>query len=65
MKNCKFEFDGTKDEWVDFMGSNKTYIIENCELNGVVCTAENHSSMGILVNYGTGNTIKINGVELQ
>lgn len=64
MKNCKFEFDGTKTEWVDFMGNNKTYIIENCELNGVVCTADNHASLGILIDYGTGNTIKINGVEL-
>ena len=64
MKDCKFEFDGTKTEWVDFMGDNKTYVIENCELNGVVCTVENRDELGILVDYGTGNTIKINGVEL-
>ena len=63
LKNCQFEFDGTKTEFIDFVGDNKTYIIDNCKHNDVDITEENHDELGIFINYGTGNTIKINGVD--
>lgn len=59
MTNCTFVFDGTAGtEWVDLCHNNKTVTFTNC----VVTDGETSKGMETVVgNYGTGNTIMING----
>ena len=61
VKNCTFIFDGTASEWIDLMGSNKTATFENC----VVTDGVNEKDIKTVIgDYGTGNTIIVDGVEL-
>ena len=60
--DCTFVFDGKAGtEWVDACGDNKTYSFTNC----VVTDGETEKGIETVVgNYGAGNTITIDGVNL-
>lgn len=59
MTDCTFVFDGSKTEWVDLCGDNKTATFTNC----VVTDGTNETPIKDVVgNCGDGNTIIIDGV---
>ena len=61
--NCEFTFDGTTStEWIDFIGADKTYEVENCTVNGVPYTPDNYNSYPAIFSRNNV-TIKINGVD--
>ncbi len=62
MKDCTFVFDGTAGtEWVHARGTNKTYTITNC----VVTDGTNVKSIANeFYDYGTGNTVIIDGAQV-
>ena len=63
MVNCEFTFNGTTaNEWIDCIGADKTYEIENCTINGVAYTAENYSEYDQIFSRNNA-TVKINGVD--
>ena len=62
MTNCTFVFDGSAStEWVDLVNNNKTVTFTNC----VVTDGKTEKGVETVVgNYGTGNTIMINGEQV-
>lgn len=61
MTDCTFLFDGTKTEWVDLCGDNTTATFTNCVVTDGTTIKGIETVVG---NYGTGNTITINGEVL-
>ena len=60
--NCEFTFNGTtSNEWIDCIGTDKTYEITNCTINGVPYTVDNHDIYPQIFSRNNA-TVKINGV---
>ena len=63
MKGCEFIFDGTTaNEWIDCIGTDKAYSLENCTINGVEYTAENYTEYEQIFSRNNA-TVKINGTD--
>ena len=61
--NCEFTFNGTtSNEWIDCIGADKTYEINNCTINGVPYTADNYTIYPQVFSRNNA-TVKINGVD--
>ena len=56
--NCTFVFDGTKTEWVDLCGDNKTVTFTNCVVTDGTTETPIETVVG---DYGAGNTIIVDG----
>ena len=66
MIRCEFIFDGTAaTEWVDCIGTDKTYVFEDCTVNGLKYTPENYLDFKDLIwSRNTGGVpATINGVS--
>ena len=65
MINCEFTFDGsTTKEWVDCIGTDKTYEFENCTINGVPYTKDNYNiapNKDLIWSRNNHPSVKING----
>ena len=65
MINCEFTFNGsTATEWIDCIGTDKTYEFTNCTVNGVAFSAENYETYNKIFS-SNHSTVKINGVDCQ
>ena len=65
MINCEFTFNGsTANEWIDCIGTDKTYEFTNCTVNGVDYTNENYTDFDEIESRNH-ITVKINGVDCQ
>ena len=65
MINCEFTFNGsTANEWIDCIGTDKTYEFTNCTINGVDYTNENYTDFDEIESRNH-ITVKINGVDCQ
>ena len=66
MKNCEFTFNGTTaNEWIDCIGADKTYVFENCTVNGEAYTSENYTEYLNNIESRNEITVTINGVECE
>lgn len=62
LTNCTFVFDGSASyEWVDLRGDNKTVTFTNCVVTDGTSETPIENVVG---NYGTGNTIIVDGAQL-
>ncbi|MBO5223560.1 MAG: leucine-rich repeat protein [Clostridia bacterium] len=58
LTDCTFIFDGSVTEWIDACGDNTTITVNNC----VVTDGTNEKDIKTVIgNYGTGNTITVDG----
>ena len=63
LDDCEFTFNGTtSNEWIDCIGTDKTYEITNCTINGVPYTVDNHDIYPQIFSRNNA-TVKINGVD--
>ena len=63
MINCEFTFDGTtSNEWIDCIGTDKTYEFVNCTVNGEAYTSSNYNTLNKIFSRNHV-TVKINGVD--
>lgn len=61
--DCEFTFNGScGNEWIDFIGADKTYEVTNCTVNGVAYTADNYTQFPDIFSRNHA-TVKINGVN--
>ena len=65
MVDCEFTFDGTTaNEWIDCIGTDKTYEFSNCTVNGVNFTDANYADYDEIFSRNSAS-VKINGVDCQ
>ena len=63
---CEFTFNGsTANEWIDCIGSEKTYEFKNCTINGVAYTSENHLDYKEKIFSRNKTKVTVNDVECQ
>ena len=61
--DCEFTFNGScGNEWIDFIGADKTYEVTNCTVNGVAYTAGNYTNFDEIFSRNH-TTVKIDGVD--
>ena len=66
MIDCEFTFDGTTaNEWIDCIGTDKTYEFTNCTINGVKFHHSNYKEYSDFIFSRNHTTVKINGVNCK
>ncbi|MBQ7855828.1 MAG: right-handed parallel beta-helix repeat-containing protein [Alistipes sp.] len=64
--NCEFTFDGSAStEWIDCIGTEKTYEFENCTVNGVAFTSSNYADFSEYIRSRNSVVVKVDGVDCQ